>query len=84
MALNKWTEEELGYLRQFYPFISAKELSELFDGRHTPKSLKDKAWNMRIFKSPERLREMGASNVAVRWNRVRAAQRGGQGTQPCF
>lgn len=71
---NRWTPEEITHLRQFYPFISAKELSELFDGRHTPKSLKDKAWNLKIFKAPERLREMGRMNVAIRWDRVRQSQ----------
>lgn len=73
MLKPRWTQEEIGYLRQFYPFIPAAELAELFDGRPT-KAITAKAARIGVQKCPERLREMGRMNVSVRWEHVRSQQ----------
>lgn len=69
-----WTPEEVSHIKQFYPFISGAELANLFDGRHTERSLRDKAWRLGIKKCHDRLRQMGCENVGRRWARVRAQQ----------
>lgn len=70
MQKPRWTDEEIGYLNQFYPFIPAAELAELFE-RRPPRAIAAKASRMGLQKCPERLREMGRDNVLIRWGRER-------------
>lgn len=60
-----WTEMELDLLRRFYSSIPAKLLAQKL--RRSTRSVTCKAHRLGLKKSHERLREMGASNVMVRW-----------------
>jgi hypothetical protein len=60
-----WTEVEKKRLREHFPFVGSKALSEAYDGR-SAKALNDMAQRCGVKKSPERLREMGRENVGKR------------------
>lgn len=63
----RWTEGDVSYLREHYAEASNASIAEAL-GR-TVKSVVAKAHNLKLRKSEDRLRAMGAENVAARWER---------------
>ena len=81
-ARNPFADEELQNLERFFPFIPASELAQLFDGRHSTRSVQAKAQRLGIKKSADRLREMGRMNVSVRYPKPPITAVSDQPTQP--
>jgi hypothetical protein len=65
-TMPRWRAEEIAVLRESYPTESNLALARRL-GRSV-KSVVSKAHHLRLEKSPERLREMGRENVAVRYS----------------
>lgn len=64
LRMPRWTERDLARLREWYATSSNLELAKTF-GRSVS-SVVSKAHGLGLNKSPERLREMGRQNVAIR------------------
>lgn len=62
----RWTKEEIKFLLDWYADTSNTEIAEHL-GRSV-KSVVSKAFHMGLRKSPDRLREMGAENVSIRYS----------------
>lgn len=60
-----WSEMELDLLKRFYPSISARDIARKL--HRTTRAVTCMAHRMGVRKSHERLREMGSSNVLIRW-----------------
>jgi hypothetical protein len=63
--MPRWNAEQIQKLRALYPDHSNDEIAAAV--RRSVKSVLSKAHELRLRKSPQRLREMGASNVGVRY-----------------
>lgn len=64
----RWTETEKQYLREHYPYIGTKKLTELLPGR-TPMAIYRQAFMSDMKKTHDRLIEQGRENVALRKDR---------------
>jgi hypothetical protein len=63
--MPRWTEEELQILRELYPLRPNLEIAHQL--KRSVKSVVSKAYHLGLKKDPERLREMGRENVALRY-----------------
>lgn len=63
--MPRWTDQELDTLRELYPHRPNLEIARRLD--RSVKSVVSKAHNMGLKKAPQRLREMGRQNVALRY-----------------
>ena len=65
--MPRWTPEEIDKLRELYPTTPNLEIARTV-GRSI-KAVVSKAHQLKLKKSPDRLREMGHENVAMRKDR---------------
>ena len=63
--MPRWTEAELQTLREVYPLRPNLEIAHQL--KRSVKSVVSKAYHLGLKKDPERLREMGRENVALRY-----------------
>jgi hypothetical protein len=63
--MPRWSEAELGTLRELYPKVANLEIARRLD--RSVKSVVSKAHNLGLKKDRERLREMGRENVRLRY-----------------
>lgn len=63
--MPRWTEQELQVLREVYPLRPNLEIAHQL--KRSVKSVVSKAYHLGLKKDPERLREMGRENVALRY-----------------
>lgn len=63
-----WTTHQLALVREYYPDIPNAEIAALVG--HSVKSVVAEAFRMGLYKSPERLRQMGVQNIAKRWGKA--------------
>jgi hypothetical protein len=65
---TRWTDTEKQHLREHYPFIGTKRLTELLPGR-TPMAIYRQAFMEDLKKTHDRLIEQGRENVSLRKDR---------------
>lgn len=63
--MPRWTEDELQVLRDLYPLRPNLEIAHQL--KRSVKSVVSKAYHLGLKKDPQRLREMGRENVALRY-----------------
>ncbi|MHC4378418.1 MAG: SANT/Myb-like DNA-binding domain-containing protein [Planctomycetota bacterium] len=63
--MPRWTEAELQILRELYPLRPNLEIAHQL--KRSVKSVVSKAYHLGLKKDPQRLREMGRENVALRY-----------------
>lgn len=67
VRMPRWRPEDVEKLRMLYPHTPNLEIAKQLD--RTLKSVVSKAHDLKLKKSPDRLREMGRENVALRYHR---------------
>lgn len=65
MTKQNWTEQEKQIVREHYPNLDTKRLTEALPGRSSG-AIHDMAGRLQVRKSPERLKEMGMKMIEGR------------------
>jgi len=65
--MPRWCKEDVARLRELYPETPNLDIAKQLE--RTLKSVVSKAHDLGLKKSPDRLRDMGRENVALRYQR---------------